>query len=336
MSTDLQFYQNLAEALTQGPVAIATVIHTIGSVPREVGARLMLRADGHTLGTIGGGAGEANVLQQAHTVLVTGHKQLVNIDLSGAAHRDTQGVCGGQMRVWLERWQGDTAIAIARRIVHQLHQGQPIQLITPLSQDHGPTLAAVHDGSTPAPATIDACFQETLQPQPVLLIVGAGHCGIQLAKVAHLVGFRIMVQDDRPTWANPLNFPEAERLFHGPLTAVMEVLDGYHQLYAALVTRGIDYDLPALKALLNRHLPCAYIGMIGSQKRVSRVLEAVRAEGVEPAQLQALYAPIGLDLGALTPEEIAVSICSELILHRRGGSGQPLSLATRMALKLNR
>ncbi len=88
---------------------------------------------------------------------------------------------------------------------------------------------------------------------------------------------------------------------------------------------GYQYDLVALNVLLNRELPCRYIGMIGSEKRIFQVYQAIAAEGIFKAQLQSIYAPIGLDIGALTPEEIAVSIGAEMILVRRGGTGRPLS-----------
>ncbi len=337
MSTSLQFFRQLAAALIRGPVAIATVIQTNGSVPREVGAKLMLSADASPMGTIGGGAGEAKVLQLAQTILITGQAQAVTVDLSGAPHREIQGICGGQMQVWVARWQGEAAIAIAQAIVQSLEQGKAITLTTPFSPTALPDLMQA-EASGHQPGTAESSspsFCETLQPLPLLLIVGAGHCGIQLAKVAHLAGFRIMVQDDRPEWANTDLFPQADQLFHGPMSEVMGAIAHHSQVYAALVTRGIDYDLPALQALLTRQPPCQYVGMIGSQKRVNKALQAIQAEGIEREQLQRLYAPIGLDIGALTPEEIAISICSELIMVRRGGTGDPLSAHTRKTLMAN-
>jgi len=331
MSTDLSFFQQLSAALTQGPVVVATVIQTTGSVPREVGARLLVGAELGAWGTIGGGAGEAKVLDQAKTILATGENQQVNIDLTGAPQRSIQGICGGQMQVWLERWQGAAALTLARQIQTTLASGQSVTLVTPLKQDqfsfvdphspdHSPTLG--FEAEVPI-------FRMVLQPSPTLLIVGAGHCGIQLATVAHQVGFQIMVQDNRPDWANNVNFPQAQRISTQPIATVVADLAQYNYLYAALVTRGFDYDLPALRALLNRQPPCRYIGMIGSQKRVRKALSAIQTESVYQATLQSLHAPIGLDIGALTPEEIAVSVVAELIMVRRGGTGHPLSINSR-------
>ena len=287
-------------------------------------------SQGQSWGTIGGGAGEAKVLDQAKTVLATGQKHQVAIDLTGSPQRDIQGICGGQMQVWLERWQGEEALSLAQQIQSQLAQGQYLKLMMPLSQEHSPSMEETQPPETPPTLYLDGAipvFCMYLTPPPTLLIVGAGHCGIQLARVAHQVGFQVIVQDSRPEWANVDNFPCASHVSNQSIDEVVEALAQHHQLYAALVTRGFDYDLPALRALLNRSLSCRYIGMIGSQKRVRKALRAIQTEPISPKQLRTLYAPIGLDIGALTPEEIAVSICAELILVRRGGTGRPLSAA---------
>lgn len=310
-------------------MVVATVIQTNGSVPREVGAQLLVRSNGQMWGTIGGGAGEAKVLTQANTVLHTGVKKQVAIDLSGAPQRAIEGICGGYMQVWLERWQGEQAMALAHRIQDQLTQGRALSLKIPLSQDRFPTVELTPVGGTPT-LYLDAAapaFLRPLSPLPTLLVVGAGHCGIQLAAMAHQIGFQVVVQDGRPEWANATNFPHATRIFNQTIAEAVEALEPHTCLYAALVTRGFDYDLPALKALLGRPLPCHYIGMIGSHKRVRKALSALQAEPIGQDRVKAIYAPIGLDIGALTPEEIAVSICAELILVRRGGTGRPLSTA---------
>ncbi len=316
----IAFYRQLAEALTQGAVVVATVVQVRGSVPREVGAKLFLDAAGTAVGTIGGGAGEAKVLQQATIALTTGTKQWVDIDLTGTPQRPTEGICGGSMQVWLECWQGDAAIALCYDILTALESGQSVVLVTPLEQLRSPFLSA----STPVPIDPNV-FTEQLHPPPTLLIVGAGHCGIQLAKVADLIGFQVMVQDDRPEWANPQHYPQASRIFTGAIADAVNAMANHTQLYVALVTRGYQYDLDALTALLRRPIACRYIGMIGSRKRVRQVVQALEQQGIGAIQLRSLHAPIGLDIGAFTPEEIAVSISAELILVRRGGTGRPLS-----------
>jgi xanthine dehydrogenase accessory factor len=318
-------YQQLAQALAKGAVVLATAIAIKGSVPREVGAKMIICADGRTYNTIGGGAGEAKVISQAMTVLATGEKQLVEIDLTGAPQRQTQGICGGIMQIWLERWSGREAIALVDRILCLLQSGQTVTLVTPFAGDRSPYLL---DNHTLVANT--ESFIEVLQPPPTLLIVGAGHVGEQLAKVAHTIGFQVIIQDDRLEWANRERYPQAVAIFNRAIASVAAELATHTQLYAALVTRGFQYDLEALKVLLNREPACKYIGTIGSEKRVRQVMQALATDGVPATKLRSLYAPIGLDIGALTPEEIAVSICAELILVRRGGTGRPLSSYLRL------
>jgi xanthine dehydrogenase accessory factor len=309
-------YEKLVALLAQGAVVVATVVSVKGSAPREVGAKMLIAAGG-CFDTIGGGAGEAKVVRQARIVLQTGQKQPIEIDLTGTPTRETEGICGGWMRVWLERWQGEAAIALAGQILAQLRLGNSVTLVTPYGAGF-PYLGADQPANT---------FIETLQPDPMLLIVGAGHVGEQLANVAHLSGFQIALQDDRPDWANLARYPQAA-LIAPQLDQALAQLASHPQLYAALVTRSYRYDLAALTALLNREPPCLYIGMIGSLHRVRQVYHQVERAGISAAKLGAVYAPIGLDIGALTPAEIAVSISAELILVRRGGTGKSLRQET--------
>jgi xanthine dehydrogenase accessory factor len=322
-------YQYLTEFLTQDlkeeGAILATIAGVKGSVPREVGAKMVILGNGEIFSTVGGGAGEAKVIQVAQQVLATGEKQWVEIDLSGVASKKVEGVCGGQMRVWLEKWSGKSAIALLQSVLENLKQGQRVNLVTPFENDQSPYLLAIDD---PIPSA-EVAFVEILTPPPLLLIIGAGHVGIQLAKVAHVIGFQIAVQDDRSEWANSTRYAIASKIFTDPIETVLDHLKGHADLYVALVTRGYQYDLEALEMLLKNHLQnpinCRYIGMIGSKKRVRFVLQALEKKDVSTVQFPNLYAPIGLDIGALTPEEIAVSIAAELILVRRGGTGKPLS-----------
>lgn len=308
-------YQKLAEVLPVESIVLATVIDTKGSVPREIGAKMLIGSDGKTFDTIGGGAGEAKVIQQAIAVLQTGEKQAVEIDLSGAPQRETQGICGGWMCVWLERWTSRD-LPLVEVILDRLQSGQSLTLVTPFDQDRSPHLLEKD--------IVDRAFVETIEPAPTLLIIGAGHVGEQLAKAANFAGFQIIVQDDRPAWANPQRYPQAVQILAESIESIDRLAD-YSQLYVALVTRGYQYDLAALERLMNRQKSCRYIGMIGSEKRVKQVISALEKSGVDVTKLRSIYAPIGLDINALTPEEIAISITAELILVRRGGTGRSLS-----------
>jgi xanthine dehydrogenase accessory factor len=316
----LDFYQKLSAALKKSPVVLATVTSTKGSVPREVGAKMFISADSRTVGTIGGGAGEAKVYQQALQVLQTGEKQFVEIDLSGGPQRETQGVCGGTMLVWLELWSGIESLNLVNQIIDTLKSGQVGAIVTPFNTDEKPYLLV----ETRLIASLQTTgLVEPLLPPPTLLIIGAGHIAVSLAQIAKIAGFQVIVQDDRPDFATKERFPEASLVLAQPITSIQEILDKIPNLYVALVTRGYLQDLATVKLLSNHQLQ--YIGMVGSHKRVNTVYKILQNEGCPPEFLHQIYAPIGLDIGALTPEEIAISICAELIKVRRGGTGASLS-----------
>ncbi|MBP0014922.1 MAG: XdhC family protein [Roseofilum sp. SBFL] len=319
----LQFYQQLLKPLQTGDLAIATVMKTTGSVPREVGAKMALCADGTLLDTIGGGAGEAKVLSTMENVLASGDPQKVNIDLSGAVQRVTEGVCGGQMQVWVAKWSGEAAIMLITRILDRLNQGHTVRLFTPFAPGFSPHLLSLN---SPQPSP-QSGFIDLIEPPPLLLIIGAGHVGEKLAQVTTLLGFQVVIQDDRPQWANPERFPSALAICTDSITPLLDQWPYHHPLYIAMVTRGYDYDLEALRSLLQNNLPYRYIGMIGSVKRVNKVRKALADYSIPLDKLNRIYAPIGLDIGALTPAEIAISIGAELVLVQRGGTGLPLSQA---------
>jgi len=318
----LEFYQQMAQALQQGAVVLATVVNVTGSVPREVGAKMLVCCD-RAIGTIGGGAGEAKVIHQALEVLATGEKQFVEIDLSGASQRETQGVCGGAMQVWLERWSGGEAIKVVEQITEILSSSSCGTLVMPFSGDSQPYLEIEDNEPQRRREHRGGAFREVLMPLPTLLIVGAGHVAVPLAAMAVMIGFRVTVVDDRAEFATRERFPQANAVIAHSLTLALTC--ALNSQYIALVTRGIQHDLEALRFLLKT--PAKYIGMIGSRKRVHLVRQQLQQEGYSPEVLASLYAPIGLDIGALTPEEIAVSICAELIKVRRGGTGKSLSNA---------
>ena len=322
MTSSQHFYQQLRNILEQQSVVIVTVVKTIGSSPREVGAKMAVCRDGSLMGTIGGGAGEGKVIEQALTISGS-EKRLVEIDLTGASAKNSQGVCGGKVQVWLEQWEGGDAIALVKQILALFESGRSIQLVTPFASDRRPYLIDEYE----QPDLGRDCFVETLQPPPTLLIVGGGHVSASLAQIASFAGFQVAIQDDRPEFVTAQRFPQALFLSQS-MTDILERLAVCSRLYVALVTRGYFQDVEALQAILQRPLAYQYIGAIGSQKRIDKIRQALQQQGVPVNRLPNFYAPIGLDIGALTPQEIAVSICGELIKVRRGGTG--LSLCERM------
>lgn len=165
-------------------------------------------------------------------------------------------------------------------------------------------------------------FIEPLLTTPTLVIAGAGHVGRALAHAAKWCGFRVVVTDDRVELCTLDNIPDADAFLPGPLNEQIAKIDFTPQTYVALVTRGFPLDVNALPVLLES--PAAYIGVIGSKRRWLTAAQALRELGISDAQLQRVHSPIGLELNAETPEEIAVSIMAEIIMRRRGGDGRPM------------
>lgn len=171
-------------------------------------------------------------------------------------------------------------------------------------------------------------FVEVQQRPPELIIVGAGHIAVPLARLGRLCDFTVTVLDDRPQFANRRRFPDADEVLATPLreTMVAWAQEGRFGLdtYVVLVTRGHQYDIDCLLEILDE--PLAYIGMIGSKRRVRTVFDLLSTElGIAPERFHRVYAPIGLDIGARTPAEIAVCIIAEIINVLRGGPARSLS-----------
>lgn len=167
-------------------------------------------------------------------------------------------------------------------------------------------------------------FVEPHAPPPELVVVGAGHIARPLCRLGAMLGFRVVVLDDRPEFATRERFPEAARVARADFASLPRDLPLGPGSHLVLVTRGHKYDFEVLRHLLYQPVRPAYIGMVGSQRRVRAALEQLAAEGIPLERLREIRAPIGLDVGAETPEEIAVAIAAELIQTRRGGTGTPL------------
>ena len=246
-----------AEA-TGEAAALVTIVATEGSTPQKAGARMLVRADGSQVGTIGGGCVEAEMARRARQVLASRRPQLAGYDLTPEQAGEDGLVCGGRMQVFIEPIEG----------------------------------------------------------QPVLCLFGAGHVAQPLAHLAHLAGFRVEVLDDRPRFANAERFPEAARVVVDDFTAGAGQLTLGPNTYAVVVTRGHKGDGEALRAVLGRGL--RYVGLLGSRPKMVHVFQALLEQGLRPEELERVHTPVGLDIGAQTPEEIAVSILAEMIAVRRG------------------
>jgi xanthine dehydrogenase accessory factor len=167
-------------------------------------------------------------------------------------------------------------------------------------------------------------YIDPIAPAPALYIIGAGHVGWHLARIAADAGFRIHVVDDREKFANAERFPAAETIEVDDIGGWLHRADLAASAFAVVVTRGHTHDFEAVRALAARDL--RYVGLIGSRAKVARIFEALEVEGMPAECLSRIHAPIGLDIGAITPAEIAISILAELIAIRHGKDVSAVSM----------
>jgi xanthine dehydrogenase accessory factor len=185
------------------------------------------------------------------------------------------------------------------------------------ASDAGATMVGAQEGN------LDV-FLEVLARAPRLIVVGAGHIAVPLAALAKLLEFNVTVVDDRVDFANHERFPDADTILLGPYRETVRSLSVDEDTYAVLVTRGHVHDQACLEELLQSQV--AYIGMIGSKRRIRTVLDHLHDQGIGDDKLTRVRAPVGLDLGSQTPAEIALSIMAEIVKVRRGGSGHSLAV----------
>ena len=168
-------------------------------------------------------------------------------------------------------------------------------------------------------------YVETHHPHPDLVIVGAGHIAQPLCSMGMLMGFRVIVVDDRPDFATRERFPEADRIVRVDFRDPFADIPIHSTSHVVLVTRGHKYDFECLRHLLETDVEAPYIGMIGSRRRVRAAFSQLKGEGMSRERLSRVRAPVGLDIGAETPVEIAVAVLAEIVLQWRGGTGTPLT-----------
>jgi xanthine dehydrogenase accessory factor len=239
------------------PIALVTVVKTEGSVPREVGAKMIVQVDGTIHGTIGGSKVEALVIKEACDVIKSGRAKIVSHDLFDEK-QDTEMICGGTMTFFID------PIDVLKRVY----------------------------------------------------IFGGGHVGLQVAFFAKKVGFEYVVIDDRAEFASRERFPDASNLVVDDPGIVAKELKITDNDYVVIVTRGHKDDYSVLRGVLGK--PARYIGMISSKTKRDQIFSKLRTENaVSDDLLNTVHSPIGIAIGAETPEEIAVSIVAELIKVRR-------------------
>ncbi|MGH7840099.1 MAG: XdhC family protein [Candidatus Binataceae bacterium] len=359
------------------PFALATVIGVRGSTPREVGAKMIVRADGQ-FGTIGGGCGEAEVFRKARLLLDEGvGARLAEVDLTGDLDQQEIGTCGGIMEVFINLWSPHDDLALARRLAAAVANRRPAAilslvesgdktdlpsgakvLIDPTDQRIPPELGGLSraafdqlrsralDGAAGL-LEVDAAgglnravrrdgtgatrlFVDPVSGVQRLIIVGAGHIAQPLAALGTMLGFSVTLIDDRASFANRERFPTADEIIVKPFAAAIDSLKLDRNCYLISVTRGHAFDDETVRAALKQ--PSCFIGMIGSRRRVRATLERMEKDGIAPKLLEEVHAPLGLDIGADTPEEIAVSIMAEIIRERRRGRRDELTLGVKSGI----
>ncbi len=330
------------------PVALATLVGVAGSAPQVLGASALFEPSGLIAGTLGGGLLEARAEKASLNALRENRSRVLDIDLGGSIDSAEEALCGGAVKVLID------AAPVKHRSVLQkmeadLARGQDGVLLTTMKARPGGTLLLarrwvlrrdlerkvrikalaafrrpIQDSlRQPIPlASAGGCslFAEYRRPRPRLIIAGAGHIGQALCPMGNRLGFEVTVIDDRPEFASPRRLPDADRIIVGNIGRSLGRLPLGRDAYIVIVTRGHKDDAEAARACLKR--PAAYIGMIGSHRKV----ELMRANFLanrwaSGREFDRLAAPIGLPIRSQTVEEIAVSIAAELILARRTSPG---------------
>jgi xanthine dehydrogenase accessory factor len=236
--------------------ALATIVHTNGSIPSYESSRMLVREDGSIAGTIGGGCVEAEVWAAAKEVMQKEAPRKMVFNLNNEASYDNGLICGGTVEI----------------------------------------------------------FVEPILPQPMLYLFGGGHVSMAVAKAASSAGFAVGVVDDRDAFANLERFPMAGEVFTS-YEAAFEKIQPSASTYLVIVTRGHKDDMRVLAWAVRT--AARYVGMIGSKRKVLSVYKALEKEGYRPEEFERVFAPMGLEIGALSPEEIAISIAAELVAVRR-------------------
>lgn len=322
-------------------VVLATVVDGVGSTPRERGARMLMGESGLLAGTVGGGCGESEV-QVACRKLLGGFdlpSAIVDVDLSGDFEQDVIQACGGTMRVGVQLlFASDegtlNAIAAAESGGQSLLVECNFGNTSSLRVIESPTAAEATDAPVQAAlaerprlhvdSAGDARFVAQVGLVYEVVIVGSGHVAQPLSQIARLMGYRVRVLDDRSSYVTAERFPGASELSVGSHRELIAALPAHPLRAVVIITRGHQHDEASLRAALSLDPQPFYVGMIGSRRRAIGTLQRLKADGFANSTLAAVHSPIGLDIGALTPEEIAVAIMAEITLRRRGGSGRPL------------
>ncbi len=339
-------YQKVVEFIDDGvSFAVGLVLNAEGSTPRKAAVRAVIDETGKIWGTLGGGLVEAEAQRRAVEVCRTKRPVVFDMLFHGAGRAADDPICGGSMRILLDPTAAKdrACYAEAAEAIRQRRRGVMLTTVrtageTEVTSQWFSAEDIPADLPFPGADNIHSClaretpglFVENLRmgdvstevlvepviPKPLLLIAGGGHVSQALAIHADLVGFDVTVVDDRPEFTDPSLFPPEATTCCGDIPKQITALATAADTYIVIVTRGHKLDAATLEACI--HAPVAYIGMIGSRRKVSLLRENFIQSGLATEEeFDRVFAPIGLDIGAVTVPEIAASITAELVAVRR-------------------
>ena len=335
---------------------LATIIQQAGPSPRGTGTKCLIKDDGSFVGTVGGGILEAETLNQARAVLDARLPIRLHFSLDGKDVAETDMLCGGQVEVFLEPVAAPDSdgVFLFQKVEEALREGQGGLLITLIDPERwrtgdaprlflrksGDMFGSLQGAQAVAEAVLrdrkklmgsrhlsvlsmtdDSGMPTEVLVEPItarspLYVFGAGHVSKQIVPLAARVGFQVTVVDDRDDFADPAHFPKAGGVHCIPFEGAMERLPVDRASFVVIVTRGHMGDKTVLAQALKTE--ARYIGMIGSRQKRELIYQALSSEGFAQKDLDRVHSPIGIGIGAETPEEIAVSIVAELIQARAG------------------
>jgi xanthine dehydrogenase accessory factor len=354
-----------AEHLLQAgePIVVATVIDTKGSTPQKPGAKLLVRKDGSGVGTLGGGCVEGDIWFAASELMRRGGgAQYRDYHLNEDLAAEDGLVCGGTMYFLIDPiYQPEGYLSYAQEIDDAYSGGPSVALASLvkaatggdsttgaklLIRENGSTEGSLGDAELDGDAAARArelmlhgrsdyvtapdgaeYFLEAYTTPPQLVLCGGGHVSKAIAPLASTLGFRIFVTDDREEFANKDRFPEADKVVAKKPEEAMAELPINANTFIVVVTRGHRYDNVALEAAAAT--PASYVGLMGSKRKTILIYEDLIRAGMSLDRMRQIRSPIGLDIHARTPEEIAVSIMAEILMFRLGGTGVPMKLEER-------
>ena len=348
------FFTNLVKELERGtPLALAILVKARGSTPQVPGASALIGAEGLLHGTLGGGVMEGEILAMSKRSLVSENSFLTEFNLDAASAADPDPICGGYATVLVD-CQPAANLDAFKMLSESLRSNQPGVLVTTIRENKGNITSikrtwisrdsTIRDESAQeflinndllsvlsvALHSRNSLFKESTQedtkifyqpvyPDPQLVIIGAGHVGKALSHLGKLLDFQVTVIDDRREHANAENIPDADLIFSDDIERDIKKAHITGNSYVVIVTHGHSKDGIALKQVI--HSGAAYIGMIGSKRKVRLMKEEFLANNwATKVELDSIYAPIGIDIHSKTVQEIAISIAGQLVKVRQESS----------------